>query len=125
MGTIVLFMKYAKILFGNYNEKFSIDVYSKIAIMISGILCFVGGIFGFEIINRIFEINLQVDFNKYLFYTVIFAISFIVAFVIYKFIIDKMKFFKSGHAIELSFNGISISVLTLFMIVFIYLYLSL
>ena len=122
LGTIISFIKYSSILFGsceNMQEKIVIKPGQQAAIIILGTVCLIGGIFGEQAIEFLFNISVSVDAAGYLEKIVLFTVSLISGYLIYKFYISKSRFFKRIHEIELSFRWICIFIGIFFAVIII------
>ena len=116
LGTIVSFIKYSTILFGPKNEEITkkVDIMQQIPILILGSLCFLGGLFGQQAINFLFNTQVSIDSAGYLEKMGIFAASFGLGFLIYKFYVKKSKFLLNLRQFELGFREINIALGTFF-----------
>lgn len=113
LGTIISFIKYSSILFGhsdNWHESKKINAGQQAAVMILGITCFAGGIFGEQFIGFLFGIDISVDTTGYLEKAALFILSVIAGFLIYRYYIKKSALFRKIRGIELSFRGICVSI---------------
>ena len=109
LGTIITFIKYSSILFGQHasgEETARVRVGQQLAIIIMGAFCLVGGIFGEQAIEFLFNISISIDAAGYLEKIVLFAVSVIAGFLIYRFYVIKSRFFKRIRETEISFRWI-------------------
>ncbi|MCL2478291.1 MAG: hypothetical protein FWF22_02230 [Treponema sp.] len=112
LGTITLFIKLSSIFFGHSDSvqgTVKIEICRQAAVLIPGIICFAGGIFGEQAINFLFNADIHVDAAGYLQKAGLFALTLAAGFVIYRFFITKAKFFGKIRTLELGFRGICVS----------------
>jgi len=122
LGTIISFIKYSTILFGRPQsepEAVKIDGCQQAAVLILGVLCFVGGISGEQFIEFMFNVKVSVDASGYLEKTGMFAASAIAGFFIFKYYVKKSALLKRIHEIDLSFRGICVSMGAFFALILI------
>jgi multicomponent Na+:H+ antiporter subunit D len=109
LGTIISFIKYSSMLFGHAvpaGGALKIDGFKQATVLVLGVLCFAGGIFGEEFIHFLFNINVAVDAAGYFEKTLLFAASGIAGFLIYKYYVRRSKLLKHVKAFALGFRGI-------------------
>lgn len=109
LGTILVFIKYSTMLFGQSEpgqNVVKVDNCKKASILVLGVLCFIGGIFGEELISFLFNVSANVDAAGYLEKTFFFLISGFAGFLIYhKYYLKNSKLLaKFGH-IEMGFRS--------------------
>ncbi|MDR2570028.1 MAG: proton-conducting membrane transporter [Oscillospiraceae bacterium] len=107
LGTIITFMRYSIILFGKPSQEEKTKSYKseQFAVLILGTLCLIGGFFGVQLINLLFEVQLHVDAAGYLEKSLIFAASVIVGYLIYRFYIKRSRLFKQLSDADVGFKG--------------------
>jgi multicomponent Na+:H+ antiporter subunit D len=122
-GTIASFIKYSSMFLGkkqesNFPIKFrrnkKIKLNRTIVVLFLGIICFVGGVFGEKIIYILFSQKIHISLESYLHKAEVYLLTIIAGFLFYKFIILKWKILHKVREIELSFNGICISIVSFF-----------
>jgi multicomponent Na+:H+ antiporter subunit D len=113
LGTIISFIKYSSILFGRPEcepDVTKIDACQQAAILILGALCFIGGIFGEQFIEIMFNVNVSVDAAGYLQKAAMFVVSGIAGYFIFKYYVKKSALLKRIYETDLSFNGMCVSI---------------
>jgi len=113
LGTITTFIKYSSMLFGQPKdgkpgEKTALC--KQIAIYVLGALCLAGGIFGEQFVEFLFGVKVNVDAAGYLEKTGLFALSVIVGFLLFKYVVDKHPFFMKIRKMDMSFRVICASI---------------
>lgn len=115
LGTILTFIKFSTIFFGSSEiEKVKLRFNRKISLIILGLTCLIGGIFGTEVLNYLFDAKLSVDYNSYVYKSIFYFINILIAYFIYKFTYNKISFISKLKSIELSFNEIVLSIVIFF-----------
>jgi len=113
LGTIISFIKFSSMLFGQNESgqcKVKIDIWHQFAVLVLGGMCLAGGIFGRQIIEYLFNVNVNVDAAGYLQKVIIFSVSVIIGYLIYAHYLIKSALFKQIRGIELGFRKICISI---------------
>jgi len=134
LGTIIVFIKFSTMLFGKFetgeaiirnpngrkgetdlhhrdetakprNYAEAIPVNKQIAIIALAAICFIGGIFGSELITFLFGVEVSVDAAGYLEKTAIFAGSAAAGILIYRYIVRDNKFLARFRGIDFGFRG--------------------
>lgn len=113
LGTILSFVKYSTILFGK-SEKVKVDLLETIAISILAIITFIGGVFGQYFVNYIFDLHITLAVSDIFDKLLVYIFSLIIGIVFYRFCYPKISYFKRIQEIELSFNGIILSMVVFF-----------
>jgi len=120
LGTIISFIKYSSILFGHSEREIDIskiDGCQRAAILILGVLCFVGGIFGEQFIELMFNIKVSVDSTGYLQKAALFVLSGIAGYLIFKYYVKKSVLLKRIYESDLSFRGMCVFIGAFFAII--------
>jgi len=112
LGTIVSFIKYSGILFGKRDESIAckVDVWQQVPILVLGAMCFVGGIFGQQVITFLFQTEARIDGMGYLEKMGIFFASLVVGFLVFKYYVKNSKLLKKVRTVDLSFRTICIAI---------------
>lgn len=125
LGTIMSFVKYMSIFFGRDDiqpqQKVHSTLNQKVVILILGLFCLTGGVFGTYLIEFFFNQHFAIEPKSYLFKSGVYLLSLIVGILFYRFVYKRIKLFKKIRSIELSFNGIVFSIVLFFAFVMIYL----
>ena len=114
IGTIAYFLRLGKILLGPSKSKTRIPVPQKAVVGILGLLCFVGGIFGHYLVGVFFELHIKWEVKDYLVKLLIYLGSIAIGLLFYHFIYKKVKLFHTLREIELTFNELTMSIVTFF-----------
>ncbi len=125
LGTIMSFVKYMSIFFGKAEipegEKFSSTLNQKVVVMILGLSCLIGGVFGTYLIEFFFNQHFTIEAKSYLLKGGIYFLNLIIGILFYRFVYKRIGLFKKIRSIEISFNGIVISIVLFFAFVLVYL----
>ena len=116
------FIKYSTILFGRPEHEVDvskIDGWQRAAVLALGALCLLGGIFGEQFIELMFNVRVSVDTAGYLQKSILFAISGIAGYFIFKHYVKKSVLLKRIHEADLSFMDMCASVGAFFAIILI------
>ncbi|MCL2565563.1 MAG: proton-conducting membrane transporter [Defluviitaleaceae bacterium] len=108
LGTILVFIKYSIMLFGQPKPgqgAVPIDNFKKASVLILGILCFAGGIFGEELIRFLFNVTASVDAAGYFEKTIFFILSGLAGFLIYKYYLKTSKLLAKVRQVEIGFRS--------------------
>jgi len=125
LGTIISFVKYSTMLGGEpAGEVVTIDRNKQFAVLILGVMCFVGGIFGGQFIYFLFGVSTDLSLRGYFEKVGIFALSLIAGYLIYKHYVSKSKLMKKVKAIDLNFKSICVSIGGVFAIILLAAYLT-
>jgi len=123
LGTILVAIRFAIMLFGTADESFvgkKTAKSSDISIYILCILCFVGGIFGEEIMAFLFDVHFEMSLSGFVQKMIILAASWVVGILAYKYLLrgDRgNRFFKRIRSIDLNFRGICFSIGAFFVVI--------
>ena len=120
LGTLISFIKYGSMLFGTSEMTGDWRIPDKWRLFSTlplGVLCLVGGIFGQQIINFLFEADVVINRADYLQKAVIFFVSAAVGWLIYKYVVKGNIHLKRLGSIEFSFNTVCASLVGFFVIV--------
>lgn len=114
LGTIISFIKYSQVLFGETSVRHDIRWNQKLVIGLLSLICFVGGIFGEPIVNYIFSISMHIDSYVFIEKGIIYVISLIIGVLFYRYIYHHMRLFKEIRSLDLTFNTICMSIVIFF-----------
>jgi multicomponent Na+:H+ antiporter subunit D len=127
LGTIVTFIKYSSMFFGN-SEPMQCNVVIRrskyAAILVLSAFTLAGGIFGVQAVKLLFDVDLNIDTAGYIEKAALFALSVVSGYLIFKYYIQRSAFFKKIRELELSFRGICVSIGTFFALVLLVAYMS-
>ena len=93
------------------------DFGKKAAITIMGAMCLVMGMAGTLVISGIFNYTVIIDTLEYIKKTLVFFVSLGAGYLAYAKYLKKTKFIKEGVELELSINGIAISMTAYFIFI--------
>ena len=114
LGTIISFVKYATILFGDHDDRYKVRMNQKIALGLLAGITFIGGLFGQQLVNFIFHLHIQITPESWLNKTIVYVISLTLGIIFYKYLYKKIRFFHTMREIELTFNEIIYSIFFFF-----------
>jgi multicomponent Na+:H+ antiporter subunit D len=122
VGTIMCFVKYASMLMGPLTgEKYSPRFNQKIVIGLLGLTCFVGGIFGANFIEFLFNVDVQISIDGYIRKSIIYVVSLVFGVFFYRVLYHRLGLFNKIREIELPFNEICLSIVIFFACLYSYL----
>ena len=121
MGTIIIFIKYSSIFFGKSDtvlDRSHHDPVRDWIVAFLGLLCFGLGIFGAQVIEFLFGYTVSIDFLGYIQKTIIFGVSFVAGYFIYKSMFTEENAFAYFLAwekkAEMGFRGMCFSITAFF-----------
>ncbi len=114
IGTILLFVKYSQIFCGNANKSQMQAKHKVVVILTLGICCVVGGIFGVDAMETIFNTELTIDSMIYLVKNVVFFVSVAGAYLFYRYILSKTTFLYKLKKVSLNFQQIVMAILAFY-----------
>jgi len=122
LGTIISFVKYSQIFFGGETEKKADkDFIRNAVVLVLGGMCFIGGIFGEQLIELLFDVKLP--FNPLLYgkKAMMFIGTIVLGTLIYYGYLKKSNIMSKLNRFELSFNGICLAITLFFSFTLVYL----
>jgi multicomponent Na+:H+ antiporter subunit D len=115
IGTIISFIKYGGMFFGDSKQKIEkVGVIKSGVLLFLGFVCFAGGIWGPGFLEILFDKKLHIDTVAYMQKGGIYLFSLLIGYVIYKAVVLKSKIFYKVREFELDFNNICMTI-TLFL----------
>lgn len=90
-GTLLTYIKYASILFGDSEVKPKTDPLKAGVVLFLSIACLLGGIFGRQIVYFLYDIDLYIGISSYLNKGVIYFVQLVIGIIFYKYVISKSK----------------------------------
>jgi len=121
LGTIISFVKYSQMFFGETDEKAEKDVLRNAVVLVLGGMCFVGGIFGEQLIELLFNVKLPFDPLLYGKKAVVFIGTVLLGILIYHGLLKKSNILSKLNGLEISFNGICLLITMFFSFTLVYL----
>ncbi|MPW26507.1 proton-conducting membrane transporter [Alkalibaculum sp. M08DMB] len=122
LGTIISFVKYSQMFFGvDTGKKCKSDIFRNSVVLALGIICFIGGIFGEELIELLFDVKIPVDPLLYGSKVIMFIITLFFGVLIYHGWLKKSNFMSKLNKFELSFNGVCLTITLFFSFTLVYL----
>jgi multicomponent Na+:H+ antiporter subunit D len=111
LGTIISFTKYSTMLFGTCEDKehVKVDKWQQMPVLFCGILCFLGGVFGADFINFLFDLEVSIDTIGYLEKVFVFIGSLAAGILIYRFYVKKSKLLLRIRQIDMGFRAICVA----------------
>ncbi len=117
-GTIIMFIKYSHMLFGNplgsVHEGYEVTLNQKIALGILGTICFLGGILGPWFIYLLLNVKTSISVEAYLEKGVTYLVSLLLSYLFYRYAYPRIRFFHKIREFELGMNGIALSIVIFF-----------
>jgi multicomponent Na+:H+ antiporter subunit D len=110
LGTIISFIKYSSMLFGEAGaQREKVEWCKQAVVAVLGVICFAGGIFGEQFIYFLFGFNVSVDTMGYIEKVLLYILSLAAGFVIYKYVIKKHNTLLARvRRMEFGFRGICV-----------------
>lgn len=124
VGTIISFIKFSGMFFGNTKIKARVFAGRTAACLILGSLCLAFGIFGASVVRLLFGTDITIDPAGYLKKSMVFLLSAASAWLIYRFAVRNRAFWKRIRAVDFGFNTSALSVVLFFAAITGYLFLS-
>ncbi len=125
LGTIISFIKYSHVFLPDkqvaHTKKPLVNGFQNTSILVLGIICVIGGIWGQSLISILFNQEMTIPILSQLEKGAIYILSLAVGYLIYKYFVLKTAFFKYLKLFELDFNGICLSLTGFMVSIFIYL----
>ena len=122
LGTILSFVKFSAILFGQSDgPRIKNDVYRNLVIVVLGVGCFFGGIFGQQLVDFLFDQQLAVELSVYLQKVLVFFIHLLAGILIYRFFISKTKILYKLGGFDPGFNNTCMTIVGFFTVLVVYL----
>ena len=123
LGTIVSFVKYSTILFGEgEGERVRIDLHKQLSVFALGVMCLIGGLFSSWFVYFLFGVHTDIGIAGYLQKVGIFAVSLVAGFLIYTYYVSRSKLMKKVKAIDLGFRSICVAVVAVFAVIMVAVY---
>jgi len=120
LGTIISFIKYSHIFFGDSDLKGDIPVAEKcrtIPTLVLGVMCLLGGAFGTGFIDFLFHAQVSISLASYIQKTAIFAISAVAGLLIYKNFIKGNAALVRFGSVNFNFKLICLSMSVFFAVI--------
>jgi multicomponent Na+:H+ antiporter subunit D len=121
LGTLISFIKFFNVFKGE-GQKSQTSRLRKIVILVLGIMCLFGGLFGEGAIKFLFNYSEHVIAGEYAVKAVIFIASVIASYFIYYKLLSGKKFVKKIGGFDLGINGIAMFIVVFFVVLTGYLY---
>ncbi|MCL1863274.1 MAG: proton-conducting membrane transporter [Defluviitaleaceae bacterium] len=122
LGTIILFVRYTKILFGpdTSNKSVQIDVNKQISVAMLAVMCLAMGIGGVWLANFLFGVDVELNFWGYFEKAVIFAASVAIALFVNKYVKNDNFFLARVRSLDLNFRGMCVCIGVLFAVMLVF-----
>ncbi len=122
IGTILSFVKYSSMLFGDSDKKSKIPLNQMFSIGVLALITFLGGVFGRNLVRLLFDFPLVIKPEDTIVKVVVYFVNIAIGTAFYIYIYPKIKFFKKIRNFELTFNQIVMSIVVFFVSFTTYLY---
>jgi multicomponent Na+:H+ antiporter subunit D len=111
LGTMISFVKYAQMLFQRQDiPQNTITLQKKAVTFFISLLCLLGGLFGKQVIEFMFEIEMPMDFNDYMQKAVHYVISLIAGVGLYRLVIKRIDLSALAKRAEIGFQGACVAI---------------
>ena len=122
LGTILSFVKFSAILFGKSDgPRIKSNLYRNGVIIVLGVGCFLGGIFGQQLVDFLFDQQLAVNLSVYLQKTLVFFIHLIAGLILYRLVISRTKILYRLGSFDPGFNNTCMMIVVFFAVLVVYL----
>ena len=122
LGTIIYFMKYLSMFWGKWEgPKARVDKYRRVIIIILGLLCFIGGLYGQGLINYLFNQDVVIDLPSYMQKIIVYLASLVAGVIIYKKIVLKSQILYKVQELKVGFNNVCLLITIFFSVTLLYL----
>jgi multicomponent Na+:H+ antiporter subunit D len=122
LGTVVYFLKFLRIFTGKSGKPEStIHPCRSAVVLLLGVICFTGGIFGRSFLEFLFNIKVDIDLFSYMEKSLLYLLMLLAGWLLYKKLIFKRRILNVVKEMDLSFNNICLSIVIFFFITLIYL----
>jgi multicomponent Na+:H+ antiporter subunit D len=122
LGTVVYFMKFLRIFTGKPRKtKSTIHPCRSAVVLLLGIICFIGGIFGRSFLEYLFNIQVEINLLSYFEKSLLYLVMLGAGWLVYKRLILKPGVLNKVREMDLSFNNICLSIVAFFFVTLIYL----
>jgi len=122
LGTVLSFVKFFTIFKKDKEAKrVKVPLNRQIVLIVLGLLCLLGGIFGGFAVNFLFGVDVHIEASEYLNKSFVYLATLAVAFVMYISGVTKTKPFSSIRALDLGFNEIALTLPVFFCVLLAYL----
>ena len=122
LGTIISFVKYSTILWGNPNVSqtfVKVDKCRQYTTLVLGLFCCFGGIFGAQFIEFLFGVQVSVNVFGYIEKVVVFLASLAIGYLIYKYFVKSSSLLGYISKARLNFRGMCASMGLFFAVILI------
>lgn len=124
-GTILSFVKFASIFGGKKQEQITKPPLNRrIVLLVLGIMCLAGGIFGTQVIETIYGIEEHIVFTEYLRKSFVYFVTVGLAIFLFRKNITHNKFFDKLRLYDATFNTIALSLPLFFTILLTYMFIT-
>ncbi len=122
MGTILSFVKYSSMFFGESEKKAEVSKSQIISLTIFGLITFLGGVFGEQVVEFLFDLPVKIKVAAMVKKFILYSINIGFGVIIYRYIYPKITFFKKIREFEICFNEIVASIVVFFILFTSYVY---
>lgn len=115
LGTVLSFVKYSSIFKGKTNAlPYKITVNQKFVMLLLASFCFIGGIFGSQLIQYLFGIKVSISLSGYMQKSIVYILSLVIGYLFYHYAYSRIPLFKKIRDIELSLPSLCMSIVIFF-----------
>ncbi|MDD5018758.1 MAG: proton-conducting transporter membrane subunit, partial [Eubacteriales bacterium] len=122
IGTIVSFVKFSGIFFGDTKIKAAVYKNRTFVCMALGAICLVFGVMGAPIIRALFGVTVTIDAAGYVQKSLVYFASIGAGILIYRYLVRGKAYWQHVRAIDLGFNAIAMTVVLFFCVLTGYLF---
>ncbi len=115
LGTIISFVKYSRVLFGNSGVREKRDAFKNIAIVALSVLCVVFGVAGTLVMQGIFGVDVHIEIASYLEKTIVYAVSLTAGILIYRYVLSKNSFIYKFNVLTMNFLQVTVAMVVFFL----------
>jgi len=121
-GTQIYFVKFASIFWGTKKDNIKrTSINRQIVLLVLGVLCLIGGLFGTQIIEMLYSVDVYVELKEYLEKSLIYLVTLSISIALFRLGVTDNKFFDKIRTFDASFNTIALSLPLFFTVLLSYL----
>lgn len=106
-GTILSFVKFGRVLFGEKRDiDFKYDFWSTAVVALLSVLCLLTGVFAAPLLKFVLDSPLKISASGYVTKTLIWAASFVLADLLYRKVLSRSARIKAGIDMTVDFNAV-------------------
>ncbi len=117
VGTVLVFTKYSYVFLGKGSEVEGGVLLKRMVIFFLGLACIAGGVFGTQIMQFVFNASLSINTGQYIQKSVIYVLSLVASYFIFKYLIKGNAVFEKFGRISFNFQQIIMAMVAFFVTV--------